>query len=62
MEAAGQAAAQARRPRAVLTGRREDYSDHPTTAVLIVEVSDITLRYDRGHKASLYACVGIEEY
>jgi Uma2 family endonuclease len=35
---------------------------HPTTAVLIVEVSDTTLAYDRGRKGSLYASVGIADY
>jgi Uma2 family endonuclease len=46
----------------VVVGQREDYSDHPTTAVLIVEVSDSTLAYDRGRKASLYARAGIADY
>jgi Uma2 family endonuclease len=46
----------------VVSGRREDYSDHPTTAVLIVEVSDSTLNYDRTQKASLYARAGIADY
>ncbi len=46
----------------VVPGRREDYSDHPTTAELIVEVSDTTLDYDRTRKASLYARAGIAEY
>ena len=35
---------------------------HPTTALLIVEVSDTTLGYDRGDKASLYASAGIADY
>ncbi len=40
-----------------------DYAPHhPTTAVLIVEVSDTTLASDRHRKASLYACVGIADY
>src|SRR5262249_31704863 len=39
-----------------------DYTDHPTTALLVVEVSDTTLAYDRHRKASLYACVGIADY
>jgi Uma2 family endonuclease len=46
----------------VVAGRREDYTDHPTAAVLIVEVSDTTLAYDRGQKASLYARAGIADY
>jgi Uma2 family endonuclease len=35
---------------------------HPTSAALIVEVSDTTLSYDRNHKGSLYASVGIADY
>jgi Uma2 family endonuclease len=35
---------------------------HPTSASLIVEVSDTTLSYDRNHKGSLYARVGIADY
>jgi Uma2 family endonuclease len=46
----------------VVIGRREDYSDHPTTAVLLVEVSETTLHYDRTRKASLYARAGIRDY
>jgi Uma2 family endonuclease len=46
----------------VVAGRLQDYSDHPTTAVLIVEVSDSTLAYDRTRKASLYARAGIADY
>ena len=46
----------------VVAGRREDYTDHPTNAVLLVEVSDTTLAYDQGHKASLYASAGIADY
>jgi Uma2 family endonuclease len=46
----------------VVVGRREDYSDHPTTAVLIVEVAENSLDYDRTRKASLYARAGIADY
>jgi Uma2 family endonuclease len=46
----------------VVAGKLEDYSDHPTTAVLVVEVSDSTLAYDRTRKASLYARAGIADY
>lgn len=39
-----------------------DYDvEHPTTALLVIEVSDTTLRRDRG-KAALYASAGIGEY
>jgi Uma2 family endonuclease len=46
----------------VVPGSRDDYRDHPTSAVLVVEVSDTTLAYDRRQKASLYARAGIEDY
>jgi Uma2 family endonuclease len=46
----------------VVIGCREDYSSHTTTAVLIVEVSDTTIVYDRGDKSSLYAAAGIKDY
>lgn len=35
---------------------------HPRSASLVVEVSDTTLAYDRGDKASLYAAGGIDDY
>lgn len=35
---------------------------NPTTALLLVEVSDSTLAYDRNHKGSLYAAGGIADY
>ena len=35
---------------------------NPTSALLIVEVSDTTLATDRGRKASLYAAAGIADY
>jgi Uma2 family endonuclease len=49
---------------AVVAGNPRDHNtkDNPTTALLIVEVSDTTLRYDRGRKASLYASAGIADY
>src|SRR5262245_4738824 len=40
---------------AVVRGTLRSLKKHPTTAVLIVEISDTTLAYDRGRKASLYA-------
>lgn len=46
----------------VVVGRREDYSSHPTTATLLVEVSDTTLDYDQTEKASLYAAANIADY
>ncbi|HZZ42159.1 MAG TPA: Uma2 family endonuclease [Tepidisphaeraceae bacterium] len=47
---------------AVVRGIPRDFQDHPTTALLIVEVSETTLRYDRGRKARLYARFGIADY
>jgi Uma2 family endonuclease len=46
----------------VVAGSRDDYPTHPTTALLVVEVSDSTLAYDRRGKASLYASGGIADY
>ena len=48
---------------AVVPGRIEDY-DHgrPTTALLVVEVSDTSLKQDRLTKGAIYAAAGIPEY
>ena len=47
----------------VVSGSLADYtSAHPTTALLVVEVSDSTLSYDRHQKSSLYARAGIVDY
>jgi Uma2 family endonuclease len=48
---------------AVVTGDARTYRDHhPVTAVLVVEVADDTLAFDRTRKAALYASAGIPEY
>jgi Uma2 family endonuclease len=48
---------------AVVHGSMRDYRDeHPHSALLIVEVSDSTLAFDRHVKASLYARAGVPEY
>lgn len=48
---------------AVVIGSVDDYTpDHPTTALLVVEVSHTTLAQDRAAKAGLYARAGIQEY
>lgn len=48
---------------AVVEGSPRDYAHaHPTTAVLVVEVSDTSLDYDRRRKAAAYARSGIAEY
>jgi len=47
---------------AVFPGRFEDYTDHPKTALLVVEVSDTTLNVDLTTMAEFYATAGISEY
>ena len=47
---------------AVIPGTRRDYTDHPTVAALLVEVSHATLTYDLTTKAELYATAGVPEY
>ena len=48
---------------AVVKGAIRDYDKgHPTSAVLVVEVSNESLRYDRTVKQRLYARCGIPEY
>jgi Uma2 family endonuclease len=46
----------------VVRGRFEDFTGHPTAAVLVVEVSDTTLTTDRTRKMSLYAAAGVPDY
>jgi Uma2 family endonuclease len=48
---------------AVVAGSPGDYDrEHPRTALLLVEVSDSTLKQDRITKAAIYAAAGIPEY
>lgn len=47
---------------AVIPGRRKDYLDHPTTALLVVEVSDTTFDRDTTVKAEMYATAGVADY
>ncbi|HUR54634.1 MAG TPA: Uma2 family endonuclease [Gemmataceae bacterium] len=48
---------------AVVRGSPRDYGDdHPTTALLVVELSDTTFDYDAFEKANLYASAGITDY
>ena len=49
---------------AVVAGEPRDslQTGPPTSAALVIEVSDTTLRYDRGKKASLYAKEGFTDY
>jgi Uma2 family endonuclease len=48
---------------AMVRGSARDYAgQHPTTAALVVEVSDTTLALDMTEKAELYAEAGIADY
>jgi Uma2 family endonuclease len=48
---------------AVVVGMARDFvAAHPTSALLVLEVSDTTLSFDRETKGSLYAAAGIPEY
>lgn len=48
---------------AVVPGVESDYdSEHPTAALLVVEVADSSLPRDRLSKARIYAAAGIGEY
>jgi len=48
---------------AVVGGNPRDYRDaHPSTAVLVVEVADSSLSFDRERKKNMYGRNGIPEY
>ena len=47
---------------AVVAGPPSPEGDYPAAALLVVEVSDTTLEYDRATKGSLYAFARIPEY
>lgn len=48
---------------ALVAGTIEDYEEsHPSTALLVVEVSETSLKRDGGWKSSLYAAADIQEY
>jgi Uma2 family endonuclease len=48
---------------AIVRGSIRDYRDaHPESAVLIVEVADASIAFDRRIKGSLYARAGIQDY
>lgn len=47
---------------AVVRGGPRDYAGHPTTAALVVEVSDTSLGYDTNEKRLLYARAAVPEY
>lgn len=48
---------------AVVPGSFRDYAvEHPARPVLVVEVSESSLAFDRDHKGSLYARAGLADY
>ncbi len=46
----------------VVRGSRFDYQDHPTTGVLVVEVSETSLECDTTTKPHAYASAGVSDY
>jgi Uma2 family endonuclease len=48
----------------VVPGTPDHYKEHPacSDAVLVVEIADSSLRFDRGTKAALYAEAGVRDY
>ncbi len=46
----------------VPAGNRNDFTDHPDTAVLAVEVSKTSLQFDKTTKQSLYASMNVPDY
>ncbi len=46
----------------VSKGNRSSFTDHPTSAVLAVEVSKTSLHFDKSTKQSLYASMGVPDY
>ncbi len=49
-------------PDLTVIDRRTDQEDHPGTALLVIEVSDSSARYDRTVKAPLYAQARVGTY
>lgn len=47
---------------AVVPGRPRDYTGHPKTAALVVEVADSSFDFDTNEKRLLYARAGIRDY
>ena len=47
---------------AVVPGKPGDYTSHPTSAALVVEVSDSSLRHDTTAKLAAYAAGGVADY
>ncbi|MER2560854.1 MAG: Uma2 family endonuclease [Myxococcaceae bacterium] len=49
-------------PDIAVVDRKLPKTEHPSTAHLVVEVADSSVRYDRIVKAPLYAAAGVTEY
>jgi Uma2 family endonuclease len=47
---------------AVVPGKPRDYSDHPASADLVIEVADSSLAFDTNQKRLLYARAGIRDF
>ncbi len=47
---------------AVVKGSPRDFSEHPSSALLVVEVSESSFTHDSQRKAGLYAAAGIADY
>ncbi|MBB6051776.1 Uma2 family endonuclease [Armatimonas rosea] len=49
---------------AIIIGQPDDYTEHPTEhdVLLVMEISDSTLAFDKGLKSEVYAEAGIAEY
>jgi Uma2 family endonuclease len=47
---------------AVVQGSPRESTAHPTTAALVLEIADTTLRLDRTRKARIYAEAGVSDY
>jgi len=46
----------------VVQGSLEDFDDHPTASVLMMEINKTSLAYDTTTKAHLYASMGVPDY
>lgn len=46
----------------IVPGRMRDYTDHPRSALLVVEVADTTFAIDMTLKADIYASAGVLDY
>jgi Uma2 family endonuclease len=46
----------------VIEGSPRDFTTHPRTARLVVEIAESSLAFDLGAKASLYAAAGLGDY